>query len=181
MGRNGSPLRVVMERVLVARAERNKYSKSKQIGMKQVYRRRGQAARFGRGCTRPTATYHHGNMEKKNDVCTGAKPFSMSHLHSRFEPSSIPGCVTHPGNSQGRNSHRRGLKQYDRHRFLVALRLISKVSRKSDKRQEKHLLVSESLLCVGKFTELVANHVLSDHHRDIVLPVVHQKSDTVDI
>ena len=107
--------------------------------------------------------------------------FSVRHLHSRFEPSSVPECVTHPGNSQGRNSHRRGLKQYDRHRFLVALRLISKVSRKSDKRQEKHLLVSESLLCVGKFTEFVANHVLSDHHRDIVLPVVHQKSDTVDI
>lgn len=45
----------------------------------------------------------------------------------------------------------------------------------------KHLLVGESFLCVRKFTEFVANHVLSDHHRDVVLAVVYQKSDAVNV
>lgn len=34
---------------------------------------------------------------------------------------------------------------------------------------------------MGKFTEFVADHVLSDRHRDVVFAVVYQKSDAVEV
>ncbi len=41
----------------------------------------------------------------------------------------------------------------------------------------KHALVHEAFLRMGKFSQLVPNHVLRYHDRDVVLPVVYEKAD----